>query len=307
MRVAHVKETFSAGDVINYYPISDTHLGATECDEQALRALIQRIKDDPYARWSHGGDIGDLITPKDKRFQAGNVAERYQSKMHRIPDATIEHAVELFKPIADKCWFIGVGNHESSLAAYYDRGIGAEIHSDLGLKDRYLGYRGFCNVQFSYDKGKKEGRYSGGSAASFPLLIDFHHGWQAGRLYGAFHVEAERTLGHSNADIILRGHSHKRQAQKFNSWVVGNSNTKMPRAQERLVVCTGTFMRSIKEASNRTDVISDVHDDTYAERKGYRPQDPLGPPLIQIAPVTFERVAGGSSAGRPNFHLSVTL
>ena len=305
MRVAHVRETFAAGDVFNYYPISDTHLGATECDEAALRALVQKIKDDPLARWSHGGDIGDLITPKDKRFQAGNVAERYQSKMHRIPDATIEHAVEIFKPIADKCWFLGVGNHESSLAAYYDRGIGAEIHAELGLKDRYLGYRGFCNVQFVYDRTVESG-YKG-HANSRPLLIDHHHGWQAGRLYGAFHVQAERELGYSNADIIVKGHSHKRQAQKFNSWVVGNSNTVYPRAQERLVVCTGTFMRSIKEASNRTDVISDVQDDTYAERKGYRPQDPLGPPLIQIAPVSFERGPAGTTAGRPNFHLSVTL
>lgn len=301
MRVAHVKETFSAKDVINYYPISDTHLGATECDEAALRDLIHKIKGDPMARWSHGGDIGDLITPKDKRFQAGNVAERYQSKMHRIPDATIEHAVELFKPIADKCWFVGVGNHESSLAAYYDRGIGAEIHSELGLQDRYLGYRGFAVIQFTYDK------QGGDNKKTFPLVIDFHHGWQAGRLYGAFHVEAERLLGHSNADIILRGHSHKRQAQKFNSWTISNAQVRTPRAQERLVVCTGTFMRSVKEASNRTDVISDVQDDTYAERKGYRPQDPLGPPLIQIAPVVFERSGNGTGGGRPNFHLSVTL
>lgn len=301
MRVARIKETYEAGQVFNYYPISDTHLGATECDEEALRALVSKIKGDPNARWSHGGDIGDLITPKDKRFQAGNVADRYQGKMHRIPDATIEHAVELFAPIADKCWFIGVGNHESSLAAYYDRGIGAEIHSGLGLKDRYLGYRGFATIQFRYAK------VSGSDARTQTLTIDFHHGWQAGRLYGAFHVEAERTLGHSNADIILRGHSHKRQAHKFNSWVIGNAAAKAPRAQERLVVCTGTFMHSVKAASNRTDILSDVQDDTYAERKGYRPQDPLGPPLITIAPVAFERVSGDSSAGRANFHLGVTL
>ena len=296
MRIVNTSETFAGGDTFNFYPISDTHLGAAECDEVELRRFVSMIAADPLARWGHGGDIGDLITPKDKRFQAGNVAPRYREKMHRIPDATIEHAVDIFKPIADKCWYIGAGNHESALAAYYDRGIAAEIHAELGLTDRYVGYRGFINVLFN-TKGGTHGK---------SLLIDFHHGWQAGRLYGAFHVEAERTLGHSNADIILRGHSHKRQAHKFNSWVV-SGQAFAPRAQTRVVACTGTFMHSVKPASSRTDVISEVSDETYAERKGFRPQDPLGPPVIHIKPYQGAGQAHKSAAGQPRFELNVSL
>ena len=157
-------------------------------------------------------------------------------------------------------------------------------------------------MQFRYNSAN-----SAGKPSTQTLVIDFHHGWQAGRLYGAFHVESERVLGHSNADIILRGHSHKRQAHKFNSWAIGTAASTMPRPQERIVVCTGTFMRSTKEASNRTDVLSDVHDDTYAERKGYRPQDPLGPPLIKVSPVAGERNAQGTYGGTARFHLEVTL
>ena len=269
MRIVNTSETFAGGDTFNFYPISDTHLGAAECDEVELRRFVSMIAADPLARWGHGGDIGDLITPKDKRFQAGNVAPRYREKMHRIPDATIEHAVDIFKPIADKCWYIGAGNHESALAAYYDRGIAAEIHAELGLTDRYVGYRGFINVLFN-TKGGTHGK---------SLLIDFHHGWQAGRLYGAFHVEAERTLGHSNA----------------------------PRAQTRVVACTGTFMHSVKPASSRTDVISEVSDETYAERKGFRPQDPLGPPVIHIKPYQGAGQAHKSAAGQPRFELNVSL
>lgn len=303
MRVVNVKEEFSAGEEFRFYPISDTHLGAAECDEAELRKLVARIEKDPLARWGHGGDIGDLITPKDKRFQAGNVADRYRSKMHRIPDATIEHALDIFRPIAHQCWYIGAGNHESSLAHHYDRNVAAEIHAGLGLVDRYIGYRGFINVQFT-DRVSATRRRS--------LTIDMHHGWQAGRLYGAFHLQAERELGYSNADIIVKGHSHKRQAVVFSSWAVAFGVDK-PRPQSRIVVCTGTFMHSIKPASTSTAVISDVADDTYAERKGFRPQDPLGPPTITIKPLSgggpnvTQARGGEGNAGAPRFDLSVSL
>ena len=292
-----VDETFSSytkpASTYNYYPLSDIHLGSPMCNEDELARWVKQIRDDPMARWSLGGDVGDLITPKDRRWQHGVLAERYLLKAGRIPDATLEHAEGVFAPIAAKCWFLGVGNHEQTIAKHYDRGIGAELAARLGIPERYIGYRGFCGVAFRHLKT--------GAATTARLWIDFHHGWQAGRSYGPFHGEAERLLGHSPAEIILRGHSHKRQAHVFTSWVFGHQR---PRQQTRIVACCGTFLQS-HEWHRPVDAghMSDVADDGWAETKGFRPSDPLGPPVLHIRIPQRSR----GSAGQPSLHLSVTL
>lgn len=287
MRLVHTDQTFSAGDKFRYFPISDIHVGPDECDEGRLRELIQEIRNDPSALWSHGGDAGDLITPKDPRFEGRGINARYPA--NRIPDATIEHCVELFAPIADKCLFWGIGNHEFTIHKHYDRGIGAETAARLGIPERYIGYRGFCGIRFRYDKG----------STSSTLWIDYHHGWQGGRLYGAQLVEAERVLGHSPANIIVRGHSHKRSAQVF-QWMVPSDKT--IRFEKRVVAITGTFARSMQiHKGVDPDRLSLVEDDTWADRKGFRPQDPLGPPEIVIIPKKR------SDAGDAAFDFKVVL
>ena len=71
MRVVRVKETFKAGETYRVWPISDTHLGAVDVDEDLLRRHVEEIKKDKNARVIFLGDVGDLIDWRDKRFQAG--------------------------------------------------------------------------------------------------------------------------------------------------------------------------------------------------------------------------------------------
>ena len=96
MRVARVNETYTYGDTYRIWPISDTHLGSADVDEELLKKHVEEIRQDKNARVIFLGDVGDLIDWRDKRFQAGMWPERYQDAMHAeggIPTETVAHAL----------------------------------------------------------------------------------------------------------------------------------------------------------------------------------------------------------------------
>src|SRR5262249_45102188 len=142
------------------------------------------IEDDPQARWVMGGDAGDLIRHNDPRYEVSSLDKRYRTATD-IRYATREHLAELFEPIKDKCWAWADGNHENKLNKFYGGNFGVEVCCDLGLEDKYVGYRGFARILCTV----------GGRKAVLPLLVDVQHGWQIGRLKGAFLVQAEREIG----------------------------------------------------------------------------------------------------------------
>jgi hypothetical protein len=46
VRVARIREKYKAGDVFHFWPISDTHLGAADTDEDQLRRHVAEIQAD---------------------------------------------------------------------------------------------------------------------------------------------------------------------------------------------------------------------------------------------------------------------
>lgn len=274
MRVARVTETFKAGETFRVWPITDTHLGANDVDEDVLRDHVDQIKEDKNARVVFLGDVGDLIDWRDRRFQAGMWPQRYQDAMHAeggIPTETVAHALEIFHPIRKQIWCWLSGNHEYTVRNRFDREIGSEIASQLGVE--YLGYGGFLRVQW-------KNAASGAHGGEHITVFDLHHGWQGGRTSGAKINQLEKHLGESDADVVLRGHSHDRVAHIFPSLRV---TPRVVRDWERVVAHCGTY----KLGRVDTKRGEETHD-TWEARKGFRrkTQALVGPPVIEM---TFNR------------------
>jgi predicted phosphodiesterase len=271
MRVARITESYSNKDTFRIWPISDTHLGAADCDEELLKQHIEEINQDPHARIIFLGDVGDLIDWRDKRFQAGMWPERYMDAMHAeggIPSETVAHAVELFQPVRKKIWCWLSGNHEYTIRGKMDREIGSEIAAQLGVE--YLGYGGFLRVAWKRNSSKAAG-------GQHVTVFDLHHGWQGGRRSGAKVNQLELHLSESDADVVLRGHSHDRLAHIFPSLRITQNTA---RDWERVVAHCGSYKLG------RIDTVrgEETHD-TWEARKGFRrkTERSLGPPIIEMS------------------------
>ena len=270
MRVARIREKYEPSTTYRVWAIGDTHLGAVDADEELLRQHLAEIKADPHARIIFMGDVGDLIDWRDKRFQTGMWPQRYQDAMHAeggIPSETVAHAVELFEQVRDKIWAWLSGNHERTIRNRYDREIGSEIAAQLGCE--YLGYGGYIRVEWKRGTSKASG-------SEFVTVFDVQHGWQGGRTSGAKVNALEKMLGESDADVVLRGHSHDRVAHIFPSLRI--STTKV-REWERVCAHTGSYKLG------RVDTVrgEETHD-TWEETKGFRRKTSatMGPPLIEM-------------------------
>jgi len=277
MRVARITETFSAGETYRIWPISDTHLGAADVDEEALREHVEMIKQDKNARVIFLGDVGDLIDWRDKRFQAGMWPERYMDAMHfegGIPSETVAHALEIFSPIRKQIWCWLSGNHEYTIRSRFDREIGSEIAAQLGVE--YLGYGGFLRVAWK----NAVSRAAGGEHVT---VFDLHHGWQGGRTAGAKINTLEKHLGESDADVVLRGHSHDRVAHIFPSLRIMPTQV---RDWERVVAHCGTYKLGRVDTKR-----GEENHDTWEARKGFRrkTQNVTGPPLIEMTMLRHDR------------------
>jgi hypothetical protein len=126
------------------YDLSDLHVGTIHCAEDKLRHKIQDIKNDTNAMWIGGGDYGDFITSKDKRWSSGQISDWVDPE--DIGESVRKYLVELLTPIKDKCIGLLYGNHEKSYSQQNDGKVHKHICDDLGLPN--LGYSCFVHLKF---------------------------------------------------------------------------------------------------------------------------------------------------------------
>ena len=272
MRVVEIEEVLPGKKkTIRLHHICDTHLGAPDVDERALRERVELIRKDPNARWTFGGDGGDLIKFSDRRYQPDELHHRYRQATD-IRYATMEHMLEVFSPIKEKCWGLCDGNHERKYDELNGGKFGCELACNLGIPDRWVDYRGFIHVQFALTKTQR-----------LPVLLDLQHGWQAGRRPGGPHNQAELELGFTEADIVLRGHSHTPLAHAFVTLGVSSGKAQKVRRRTRYVVNGGTWRLGYRDGLRPVngDRLSEVEGSLWSERKGFRPA-PIGGPVLII-------------------------
>ncbi|MBI3936435.1 MAG: hypothetical protein HY323_05615 [Betaproteobacteria bacterium] len=272
MRIVRIAERVPHQGVIRLHHLTDLHAGAPDFAEAEFLERRALIEADPWARWTMGGDGGDLIRHSDPRYELTSLHPRYRQATD-IRYTTREHLVELFQPIKDKCWGWADGNHERQLDKFYGGKFGVEVCCDLGLESRYLGYRGFAAV--SVTVGQRD--------AHMGLLIDLQHGWQAGRLKGAFLVQAERELGMTDADVVLRGHNHQPAGRVFATLGVTHPGRGPGRVVKRMrtVINGGSWRAGYRDDLAPVDPsrLGEVEGDLWSETKGYR-LEPIGGPVL---------------------------
>lgn len=278
MRIA-VTDINSATKTSTYrfHYLTDLHIGARDHAGDKLAERIKEIKDDPYALWGGGGDYADFIVPGDKRYVPDILDDEAKQYAHRLPTLYLDRMTEIFSPIADKCLFLGAGNHETVIGERYHRGIVPELADNLGRPELYTGYRGWAVVRFVSTSRPGSG---------VPVKFFHYHGWSGGRLKGRKALQAERDLGAWSADVICLGHDHQPYSDIWLTEELYHSartSQYLIRHRPRVVLNGGAWV------GGQTDVHPPLtHEDAayadtpgWATRKNFRPER-VGGPVVSI-------------------------
>lgn len=190
-------------DKFYLYAIGDVHIGARNCAESYLRRLVDKIKREPNALWVGGGDLVNAVKPQDsKRFETDSLpdwilegkADTVRARLKDIVHQEKLRLVAMLDPIKDRCLGCIEGNHESSIAHWYNIDIQQEICDALSVEN--LTDAAFLRLRFVRGKGVKT------------VTVFVCHGHGGGRTSGAEPNHLFRMAADKDADILLRGHSH---------------------------------------------------------------------------------------------------
>jgi hypothetical protein len=266
----------SRSDVIRVYPLGDTHIGSAACDEKAIEKIVARIAEDPNSYWIGMGDYCEFINRSDPRFDPRSLAKWIKVQdLADISKAQVDRFLKIIDPIKSKCLALAQGNHEHTIARYYERSVYHDILKPIRNAveepiDRLgLGFSGV--VKLRVENGPKDR-----SVKSHSWVVNFfaHHGWGGGRLAGGKALKLERTLLWYDCEVILIGHWHSIEVVKRSPMGVTRNGKLFQK--DRVALGTGTWLRGLKQGV-----------ETYAEQKGY-PPNTIGCSWVELRPGTKE-------------------
>lgn len=245
-------------EAVRIWFLTDLHLGARGCNEDLLRAHIQRIALDERAYWIGGGDYVDAITHLgDKRYRPETIAAWALGRTD-VVQAQRDYVLELLAPIAHKCLGMAAGNHEWQT----DRRYGSAIYADLvrAVAERKgvasdtlaLGAQGF--VQLTWRLRRR-----------WVLTIFVHHGYGGGRLAGGDALALQRMLHQYDCDLLFVGHRHTLLVLNRHLPVAGG---KVARLRESW----GIFMPGYLDPYLPPSETTGMPIDTYPEEKALPPR-----------------------------------
>ena len=264
MRLNTVRESCTLGQTFRLIPLGDIHLGSANCDKGALFKVVGDIRADPDARWLGIGDYCEYITTKDKRWHAGGIDEQIVNlaNVDRIGDVYVDAISTILRPIMDKCWGMGKGNHEGTFEREHHTSLVQRILQQTGAPgDLYTGWA--CITRICFEDA---------SSHRSSIQVFHSHGWQAGRMAGAKVNQLDHLMGWiDGCRIYLQGHSHDRVVKTKTILSTNPSFTKL-RATNSYGAHCGSYLRTYQQ--NATG---------YGEEKGYPPV-PIGPVEFRLTP-----------------------
>jgi hypothetical protein len=194
----------SKKDVFDIYPIGDTHLGARNCAENKLAKAVEKIRQNPNARWIGGGDLIDAIKPSDiKRYDSDTLPDwllegdpaDVRKRLNDVVDAQIVRLLKILNPIKGKCLGCIEGNHEQAIRKYHNQDVHANICAMLETEN--ISDEAFFTLRFiRCGNDTRE------------VTIYAQHGHGGGRTAGAEPNHLARMTAGFRADLLFRGHSH---------------------------------------------------------------------------------------------------
>ena len=246
-------------------PIGDIHLGTRACDEDLLKAVVDRVAGDPDCYWVGMGDYCEFINMKDKRFDAKILAPWIGvGDLVDIAQATMNRLLPILKPIAKKCLGLIKGNHEGIIERHSEYNVFSNILNYIKekgeLKNEHLnlGFMGYLLLSCKH------------STSSTTVKIIAMHGAKASELAGAKALNMQRWLWTHDCDVTMIAHNHDDNARREVVHVVNGNGTITETV--RRGVYTGSFYR--------TNVVGAS---TYGELKQMLPL-PLGGCELRITP-----------------------
>jgi len=260
----------SLSDEYSLWGIGDAHLLNRACLVSKLDENIARIAADPHALWVGIGDLADLISFQDTRFDPLVTTESsFKANMKRLGPMAVNLLDEKFWPIACKCFGLSIGNHEFKFELRYEQSIIGTLldkwNARLGGKQviPYLGYSALRDLIFV--KSKREQRFR----------ICTHHGAGYARTKGGKLNRLLRFMTDFDADIFLMGHVHAATDDTVVRIGANDDCTELTHTTRTGVIC-GTYLKTYSQGIT-----------TYGERALYEPTV-LGSPRITIVPETKE-------------------
>lgn len=238
------------GKKLELIGLGDIHLGHRNVDWNALENVIEYIRTH-NCRWIGGGDYGDAIIAKDKRFDFRSLDIRYAT-----PQKQYKKIYQLFYPIRKKCIGLIEGNHDIIHWKKHSHSYVEELAEDLEVS--YLQMSSYIRLHFE------------DLDADFNIYV--HHGWTGARTKGG-KISRIYDLGHifPMIDLYMMFHIHDLGlADKMANLFV--DETLEIRDRIASYVFGGSFLKGY------------VKDQTsYVEERTYRPSI-LGSPVITIIP-----------------------
>lgn len=213
--------THSFDNEITIIPISDVHLGASNCMLKEFKDVVKYIAETPNVYCTLGGDI------LDNAVIVGKSLGVFDSNM--TPMKSIEYAVDILKPIKHKILGVVGGNHEDRSAKVTDINPLYMICCELGIQDLYRPSMAVIKVTIG-DRNKKDQCYT----------ILLHHG--KGTSESAIKKDHDFMLNFNGVDICITGHTHNGRVAKFNSYYINKYINRVVPKQITIIV-TNSFLK----------------------------------------------------------------
>lgn len=188
-----IKYHFPENDDIVIYPISDVHLGASECMLAAWERFCNRLAAQPNAYITLGGDLINNAT----RSSISNVFEDVMR-----PRDQKRVIAEMLMPIRDRILCAVAGNHERRGGKDADDDPTYDILCKIDREDVYRENVAFLKLQI--------GNVNGNGSMNPTYVLVVTHG-AGGGIYTGAAVNRNERFGYvvDGADAIIVGHSHK--------------------------------------------------------------------------------------------------
>lgn len=194
--------------MIEIYPLSDLHIGDSQCDYKLVLERIEYIKNTPNAYCILDGDLMDTAI-------ASSIGDTYAANLQ--PMEQLKHCVKIFEPIKDKILAVLPGNHESRVYKSDGLDLTEIMCAQLGIPERYSPTTALVFIRF----GKGSGKHNR------PQLYTIYvtHGSGGGRREGGKINRLADLAAIVDADIYLHGHTHLPLVFKEAFFRVSGSNS----------------------------------------------------------------------------------
>lgn len=177
-------------ELIEVHPMSDLHIGDSECDYKSIQEKIEYIKETPNCYCILDGDLMDTAI-------ASSIGDTYAANLQ--PMEQLKHCVKLFEPIKDKILAVLPGNHENRVYKSDGIDITEVMCNQLGISERYSPTTALLFVRFGRQAQHKR-----------PQLYTIYatHGSGGGRREGGKVNRLADLASIVDADIYVFGHTH---------------------------------------------------------------------------------------------------